>query len=55
MKVSDNDDDWCEIHSNGELFTGFGDSNKLQLLMNLFKEFIERDLYTSRFVLLKNL
>lgn len=43
LKVSDNDEDWYEIHSDGELFTGFGDPSKLQLLMNLFKEFIEKD------------
>lgn len=42
-KVSNDDDDWYNIHSDGAVFIGAGDPKKLELLMNLFKEFIEKD------------
>lgn len=41
MKIMNNDNDWFEINSDGEIFTAYGDASKLQFLMNKFKEFVE--------------
>ncbi|WP_316834546.1 immunity 53 family protein [Pedobacter nutrimenti] len=37
------DNDWYKVSSDGEKFTGAGDSGKLYFLINLFKKFIEED------------
>ncbi|WP_316814424.1 immunity 53 family protein [Pedobacter heparinus] len=42
MKVLNSDEDWYDVTSNGEFFTAVGDASKLQLLITLFKEFIEK-------------
>ena len=41
IKIENSDEDWYSVISDGNIFTAYGDFNKLPFLISKFKEFVE--------------